>query len=204
MEITRTDIINKLIERYNLESYLEIGVRDASKNFDKIIAPIKEGVDPAPITPVTYKMTSDKFFAHVCLNKHDLIFIDGLHTQEQAWLDIASSFMALSFDGFIVIHDCNPPTEYHARSYEEYLKTGGEWNGDVFRAFIKARIMFPFTNCFVVDADFGCGIITKRKLNKWYDKSGHYNYRMCWELFDSNRKELLNLISYDEFLNLLI
>jgi len=58
--MTRTDIINALIEKYDLKSYLEIGVREGN-NFSAIKCAIKHSVDPN-FKP-TYKMTSNVFFA---------------------------------------------------------------------------------------------------------------------------------------------
>jgi len=44
---SRTSIINHLIQKNQLKSYLEIGVRDG-RNYNKILASYKVGVDPYP------------------------------------------------------------------------------------------------------------------------------------------------------------
>ena len=44
---SRSSIINHLISKFNLKSYLEIGVRDG-RNFNIIKCPHKEAVDPQP------------------------------------------------------------------------------------------------------------------------------------------------------------
>src|SRR5690606_27460848 len=103
--------------------YLEIGVRNPQANFDKIRASEKYGVDPGiefEDNPVNFKMTSDAFFAQLsageCLSpeiRFDVIFIDGLHTADQVERDIRNSLRYLADTGFVVAHDCNPPTEYH-------------------------------------------------------------------------------------------
>ena len=41
-----TQLLNYLIERYGLKSYLEIGLQNPANNFDKINANVKVGVDP--------------------------------------------------------------------------------------------------------------------------------------------------------------
>lgn len=41
-----TQLLNYLIERYGLKSYLEIGLQNPANNFDKINAWLKIGVDP--------------------------------------------------------------------------------------------------------------------------------------------------------------
>jgi ABC-type amino acid transport substrate-binding protein len=197
--ITRTNIINLLIDKYKFQTYLEIGVRTANDNFNHIKVVMKEGVDPAPITPVKYKMTSDDFFKNHINKKYDIIFVDGLHTAEQVYKDVINSIDYLNDGGVIVMHDCNPPTEYHIRSYEEYLKTRGQWNGDVFAGFIKLKKDLKDWNCFVINEDFGCGIITQRNLSKKFESYDDIPENIDWEYFDSNRENLLDLVSYDEF-----
>jgi hypothetical protein len=38
-----------------------------------------------------------------------------LHLAQQVEKDIINSIQFLSENGFIVMHDCSPPSEYHAR-----------------------------------------------------------------------------------------
>ena len=203
MSVKRTNIINKLFEKYEFKSYLEIGVRVPSENFDKINCELKHSVDPNPMGKCTYITTSDDFFLnHVGEQKYDVIFVDGLHTAEQVYFDVMNSIKHLNIGGFIVMHDCNPPTEYHARSYEEYLRTRGEWNGDVFKGFIKLKQELDDWNCFVIDEDFGCGVITQNKLKKEFSNIIENNENINWGFFDENRINLLNLITFEEFVNL--
>lgn len=200
--ITRTDIINKLFKEYEFKSYLEIGVRVPAENYDKINANLKHGVDPNPIGTCTYIMTSDEFFKnHVGNKKYDVIFVDGLHTSEQVYLDVINSINHLNENGFIVMHDCNPPTEYHIRSYEDYLKTRGQWNGTVFKGFIQLKQELDNWNCFVVDEDFGCGIITQKKLTRKFSQLKYIN-EISWNYFNEHRKMLLDLINYNEYISL--
>jgi hypothetical protein len=200
---TRTEIINKLFEVYGFQSYLEIGVRIPAENFDKINAKLKHSVDPTPLGSCTHTMTSDVFFKkHVGNQKYDVIFVDGMHTAEQVYVDIMNSINHLNDDGFIVTHDCNPPTEYHIRSYDEYLKTKGEWNGTVFSGFIKAKRELNDWSCFVVNEDWGCGIITKRKLLK--NNSNEYsNLELSWTNFNENREAILQLTNSEEYIKML-
>jgi hypothetical protein len=200
--MNRTDILNFLIKKYSFNKYLEIGVRDSNENFNKIIINDKDGVDPFPVTPVKYQVSSDLFFSDYVNNKkYDIIFVDGLHTSEQVYKDIKNSLMCLNDGGFIIIHDCNPTQEYHTRSYDEYLKHRGIWNGDVFKGFIKIKKELPEYSCFVVNEDYGCGIITKQHIlkNKTFDLDIN---DINWKLFDINRVNLLQLIEYDEFIKL--
>ena len=202
--MNRTDIINLLIDKYKLKKYLEIGVRDPDDNFNKINIEYKVGVDPQPIKPVKYQMTSDKYFKINSTENFDIVFIDGLHTSEQVYKDTINSLKILNDNGFIVLHDCNPKEEYHTRSYEDYLKTRGVWNGDVYKGFINLKYELKDYNCFVVDEDHGCGIITKNNLNKkFYPLKKEYK-DIDWDFFDKNRNNLLDLISYNLFLKLFL
>lgn len=189
--MTRIDIINNLIRVYNLQTYLEIGVSYG----DSLIgcrAISKLGVDPSSnyreSIPIL-KMTSDEFFNSLnSTAKFDLIFIDGLHTAEQVKRDIFNSLLHIQPYGAIVVHDCNPPTEYHSRSLEDFIVTGGDWNGDVYKGYIEA-VKELGVSYFTVDTDWGVGVI--KPVYK-YPPIKHIT--LDWETFDQNRKELLNLI----------
>jgi acetyltransferase-like isoleucine patch superfamily enzyme len=199
---TRTDIINSIIKRYAFKSYLEIGVRVPSDNFNKIISKIKHSVDPNPLGNYTYKMTSDDFFEKSINRNYDLFFIDGMHTEEQSYKDVKNALNYLEDGGFIILHDCNPSNAYLARTYEEYLKKPGGWNGTVYKAFIRLKYELKDYSCFVIDEDHGCGIITKRNIleNKLIDfPFNNFN----WNKFEENRKNVLQLVSYEEFQQLI-
>lgn len=198
----RQNIINTIIKKYDYKTYLEIGVWNPGANFDRIRVDHKESVDPRKGFSYTYNMTSDEFFEKEAKNKkYDVIFVDGLHTEEQSYLDIKNSLKHLNKNGFIVVHDCNPTKEFHIRSHEEYLKVGGDWNGTVFRAFINLKKELPNYSCFVIDEDFGCGIITQRPILKNVQEK--YEEFISWEHFNKNRKSLIQLITFEEFLKIL-
>lgn len=194
--MTRTDVLNHLAEKHNLQRYLEIGVQNPTQNFDKIKCAYKVGVDPDPKANATFQMTSDEYFKNHLEEVFDLIFIDGLHTAEQVKKDFENVLKILSPGGFIVLHDCNPEKEDHTivpRPTER-----GHWNGDVFYFACELGLFFKKFN--VVDIDNGCGV--------WNNAGSDITEnRMMflppnWEFFDKNRKQLLNLISWDEFIKL--
>jgi len=191
--MTRTEIINLLIETYDLKSYLEIGVRDGS-NFNEINCGVRHSVDPN--FKATWKVTSNEFFRTKVCRYYDLIFIDGLHVEDQVYLDIVNALGYLEKNGIIVVHDCNPATEWHTRSVEEYKKDNKDWNGTGYKSFIRIKEKVKDFTCFVVDADHGCGIITQRPMleNKIFS---------YWDYFDKNRGKLLQLISPAKFKKLL-
>ena len=160
-EVTTKDIINSIIEKFSFDSYLEIGVGNPDNTFNHIKASIKHGVDPE--VPTTYQVSSDEYFTKfVSDKKYDVIFIDGFHSAVQAYRDALNSMNHLNEGGFIIMHDCNPPTKQHAVAYENYK--GGAWNGTVYQAFIQLKYERPEWSCFTIDNDWGYGILTSRPI----------------------------------------
>lgn len=203
--ITRTDIINDIFNVYNFNSYLEIGTRVPSDNFNKINSKLKHSVDPNNNGKYnyTYNTTSDDFFKNYINQKYDVIFIDGMHTEEQSYKDIINSINYLNDKGFIIIHDCNPLSEWLTRTYEEYLKNPGGWNGTVYKAYIKIKYELKDEwSCFVVDENYGCGIITKNNILKNNLIEFDIN-NFSWIDFEKNRVDILQLITYDQYKKIL-
>ena len=128
----------------------------------------------------------------------DVIFIDGLHLAYQVDLDIKNAIKHLKPDGFIVLHDCNPPTEWNARETYSFLVSPALhwWNGTVWKTFLKWRKNKSFGSC-CVDCDFGIGVISKRLATN--DIQVHEDEFYDYIYFSKNRKKLLNLISFKEF-----
>ena len=196
----RWDIINYLIKQNNYLNYLEIGVRDPNDTFNRINIEHKDGVDPISQGPeINYPITSDEFFKSIKEHtdiKYDIIFVDGLHTHKQALMDIKNSLEHLKKDGCIVIHDCNPPTEWHQRPEKDY-NGHGAWNGTVWKAFVELRCTYANLEMYVVDTDWGCGIIRFGHQKIWEcdipDNCLKYSY------LETNRNELLNLINIQKF-----
>jgi len=191
----RWDIINHLIDKNNYKSYLEIGVQDYTSNCEKITAEYKIAIDPAPRNKCDFIGTSDEYFAQLSLEtKFDIVFIDGLHLSEQVNKDIENSLKHLNPKGTIVLHDCNPTTE----SMQVRNDHGGPWTGDVWKSIFKYRFKSDL-DVYVIDTDYGCGIITK---GTQILSSIEYNdSNLTWDTLEFNKKEMLNLISVEEFLN---
>ena len=189
----RTEIINHLIVKNNYKRYLEIGVRNPDENLNKITVEHKDGVDPAG--NCNYPIPSDDFFNQLDVDiRYDIIFIDGLHLDYQVEQDITNSLKHLNEGGTIVMHDCSPIKEEH--QVEEYV-VGKTWNGTTWKAYVKFRMTDENLSMCVVDTDHGVGVITKGK-QTLYPKSDILDFK----LLDENRKEILNLITPEKFLNL--
>lgn len=204
----RTEIINYLLSSFEGEiNYLEIGVRNPDHNFNHIKANNKFGVDPGlsfKENPVEFKMTSDEFFDKLrkgeVLNKDfrfNAIFVDGLHLAEQVDRDIKNALEFLVDDGFIILHDCNPPTEWHAREEYDYYMTpaGTSWNGTTWKAFLKWRSNSDVQSC-CIDTDWGVGIIAKK--HPIGNAIPFENQFFEFQSLDPKKKDQLNLMSFDE------
>jgi len=197
----RFDIINHFISKYNFINYLEIGVFNG-ECIEAVIAEHKDGVDPGSegvVHPkVNYPITSDEFFDLIKDHdvKYDIIFIDGLHHSDQVIKDITNSLKHTTDNGVIVMHDCNPPTQAHAQVPRNGQR---EWNGDTYKAFLQSRINNPQHEHFVVNDDWGVGVILKNQSDFPITKEDLQEGIDSWDYFDQNRKKLLNLITPDEF-----
>lgn len=190
----RYHIINHLINFFGYENYLEIGVNKPEKNFNKIIAKNKDGVDPGSGVKCNFNVTSDDFFER---NKdmYDIIFIDGLHEDHQVMKDIENSLKFLSDNGTIVVHDCNPQRKHHQCSFKEWSKKG-IWNGTVWKAFVRIKSTRPDLYMKTVDCDYGVGIIRRGEQELLNITEDQINY----EFFRKRKQKLLGLISAEEFL----
>jgi len=187
----RYDIINRLIETHGYKSYLEIGVVEGGcDSYPKIACEYKVGVDPVESQHTTHAMTSDKYFANY-KDKFDIIFVDGLHFAEQVYLDIINSLNILNEGGTIVCHDMNPPSEI----MQEIPRRSIGWTGDCWKAWVELRIEEENLSMLVVDTDYGCGIIQRGK-----QKLLEIDVPMTYDSLSKNRKEWLNLISVQEWL----
>ena len=122
----RFEIINLLIKRFGYRNYLEIGLDDPRNNFLLIDCKKKESVDPYPIEQhtnlncdisnglsdlivdnLTYRMTSDEFFAQNN-GKYDIIFLSKFGT-------IFSHFLIFSVNFVLSKHilDCFNPSNIY-------------------------------------------------------------------------------------------
>lgn len=209
----RTEVINFLLSlRKNETTYLEIGVRNPDDNFNLIRANKKYSVDPGlsfKPNPVDFKMTSDEFFEKLSKNevlsndiRFDVIFVDGLHMADQVDRDIQNALKYIKDDGFIVLHDCNPPTEWHARENYGYSYTPAQtyWNGTTWKAFFKWRAS-PLVNSCCIDSDWGVGVLSKKHLIG--EPMEAINPFFEYFVLDEDRKKYLNLVDFDTFKKIL-
>ena len=189
----RIAIVNHLITTKKYKSYLEIGVRNKADMHHRVLASRRASVDPDPNADAEYCMTSDEYFqSHN--EKLNIIFIDGLHEGEQVRADIHNSLLVLNDGGIILLHDLNPPTEFHDRTIFEVNGQFPAWNGTSWEGYAWYRRHRKNLNMCVVDTDWGIGIIHEGTQKPWDGPVSGYSS------LEKDRKMLLNLISVKEFL----
>lgn len=188
MITNHTQLLNALITKYGLKSYLEIGVQNKANNFNKILCPVKVGVDPEVNDSEIQGMTSDAYFEAIKNNNpqpvFDLIFIDGLHHAGQVKRDFENSLKYLSDDGFILIHDCLPENEAGAAVPRETKA----WWGDVYK-FCMGLGSYDGIRFKTFDIDNGCCLV-------WKDKEaiGGYEHKdIDWNYYQLFGRKLMNV-----------
>ena len=193
--LNRWDVINILIRKNDYKSYLEVGTQDPNSNFNKIEAEHKVSIDPFPRGEVTFVGTSDEYFESITNDiKYDIIFIDGLHHNDQVLRDIENALNHLSENGTIVCHDCLPTTE-HMQSRDD---NQAEWTGDVWKAIAELRTERIDLDIKVIDTDYGCGLI-KPGTNIPYITNENY---LTYSYYNLHKWQLMNVISVEDFLKL--
>ena len=188
----RWDIINKLIEKYGYKDYLEIGL-DSGICRDNVNAQNKTTVDPSKIcvTP-THNMTSDEFFAQN-KDKFDVVFIDGLHHGDQVLKDINNSLEVLREGGTILCHDMLPTSEI----IQQVPRINDIWTGNCWQAWAKLRGTRKDLNMFIVQDDWGVGVIRKGRQEVKPELDVDLA-KMDWEFF-TKHKDKFNYITGGQF-----
>ena len=153
-----------------------------------------------------YYLTSDVFFArHAPLvfdkQKIDVAFVDGLNTYHQSYQDVSNAMDFLANGGVILMHDCNPPSEasaFPAESWEAAHRMNlagwnGNWCGDVWKSIIRLRSTRNDLRVFVLDCDFGIGVVCRGEAENMLDLTMPEIERLSFRELESNRRTLLNL-----------
>ena len=104
----------------------------------------------------------------------------------------------LNEDGVILIHDCLPKN-YFANAIPRCVY---EWNGDVWKAFVEMRTKENL-DCYCCYADYGIGIILKRKNSNLLKINVKNFSKMKYNYFFYNYKDLMNLKEYEEILEII-
>jgi len=185
----RWDLIEYLIKKNNYKNYLEIGC-DKNQLFSKVNIDNKIGVDP--VSGGNVRKTSDDFFKENKSN-FDIVFIDGLHTYEQARKDILNSVNCLLDEGVILVHDCMPDS-LGKQAVPRYKM---QWNGDVWKAIVDLRQQENL-EIYTCEIDQGIGVISKKKNTSILKLDKPIN-KLKFKDYFNNYKEYMRVISLEEF-----
>jgi len=219
--MNRVTVLQEIINKRRAATYLEIGVL-AGDTFLRIKARHKWGVDPnfeiEPMKKARYymknisnifneyfNMDSNTFFekesARLSRYGLDVAFIDGLHTFPQSLRDVQNALRYLNENGIIILHDCNPLSEIAAlpaESIREIQKMNpqgftGTWNGDVWKTVVYLRATRRDLHVFVLDCDFGLGVITKGAPESVLEYSAEELQNLSYNDLSKDRQLILNL-----------
>ena len=190
---TRIKIIQDIIKIKKYKKYLEIGCF-SNELFNQINCEYKIGVDP--ISGGNVKATSDKFFSEN-KEKFDCVFIDGLHLYYQVKKDIINSVNALSSGGIILLHDCLPNNVFE----QAVPRCQYKWNGDVWKAIVEIRTKKNL-DTYTCYADHGIGVIFVRPNRNQLNIETKNFADMKFKEYFKNHKTYMNLISYEELIEI--
>mgnify|MGYP001115866079 CR=1 FL=1 len=155
----RNALINSFVNLFESPKYLEIGC-DNNSLFNSVSIIDKIGVDPN--NGGTHRMTSDEFFKEF-KGSINVVFIDGLHTYEQARRDFVNALKHIDSDGgFIAFHDMLPNDwiEQHVP-----LISRGAWTGDVWKLAFELKDTFN-SDFKIIRADYGLGVVRINRDNR--------------------------------------
>ena len=157
-------------------------------------------------TAELYYETSDMFFKNraaelFAQSPIDVAFVDGLHTWEQTYRDVLNILKHLDRKGVILMHDCNPPSSAAAHPAESWQVAkkmelpgwNGLWCGDVWKAVVQLRSTHKDLNVFVLDCDFGVGVVSRGTPKSMLELSSSQINAMTYADLETDRSTLLNL-----------
>ena len=208
----RVTFLNLIIKKMGYKKYLEIGIDNPDICFNRIKVEKKIAVDPytedtgchkwnienvdefiKSIDGNHYLLTSDEFFDKK-RDTFDIIFIDGVHLENQVDKDIENSLAKLRPGGLIVLHDTMPRNELVATPKPE---AGQPWMGTVYRSFWKLRMFRSDLDLCTVDKGTGFSFV-RPGVNKPYSRPNFKNH-MSFEFLNIYRNEIMNVTPLETF-----
>jgi hypothetical protein len=156
---------NKVAQKFNAKTYLEIGVGNGETFFDVNI-PQKTAVDPYFYFNKSehetenikfFEVVSDIFFVELNQTiKYDIIFLKNAHTFEQTFRDFTNSLAHGHEKTIWIIDDVLPSDVYSGlKTFKQAVnfrkQAGGQgaaWHGDVYKLIFALHDFFPaFSYC---------------------------------------------------------
>lgn len=215
----RSLVIQQFIKKLDRKTtYVEIGVRTGDAFFT-VKADHKIAIDPSfafsrwkqfrclvknpsNLHNKFFEITSDHFFEKfsptILAKGIDVAFVDGLHTYEQSLRDTMNCLRYLKDDGVVILHDCNPEsadaaTPLGSGDDRDNAVYRGIWNGDVWKTIAYLRATRKDLHVFVLDCDFGVGVILKTHPESTLAYSAADIDKMTYAELKKDRKTILNL-----------
>jgi hypothetical protein len=180
-------LINSLISKFGLTSYLEIGLGPLQETWRFIEIDHKVCVDVIKVSEdlPTFLGGSDDFFK-INEDKFDLIYIDGDHNSEQVRKDVSNSLGFLSDNGIIVMHDIAPSSRG---------ETSHRSSGDAYKIFIEIRRNPHLKACtyFFSNGD-AVGVVWRGKNENPFTKIDRDDQ---YSLYEEFRDEILQPSDFD-------
>jgi len=168
--VRKSEICSSLGEQFGFTRYLEICTTTTGNCFadvfedvfdvrDRLIYRCDENFDDG--LAIAWRTESESSTSTVATIlddpdhvAYDVVFVDSFHTYASSLTDLYSASMLVSDGGVIVVHDVLPSSLHLVNP--DYQP--GSWCGATFQAYVD----FPLRRTsvsFVIDADFGCGVI---------------------------------------------
>lgn len=229
MPVSKMEIVNRLARRHGLTRYLELCTPTTGNYYalvDRRILTTAQRLSyncPADFDDgLGIDFRSDTLDYCQCLEeidrralRYDIILVDPFHEYETSYRDLKVAFGLLDPGGFLVVHDCLPPSAEIA--VPNFIS--GDWCGVTYKAYLDFVHAYRLAYM-TVDTDFGCGIIrnqggrhalhllpiTRRSLRRerthalwaaWCDTGQDFD--RAFGLLQAHKYELLNLVSAAKF-----
>jgi len=141
---------------------------------------------------------------------YDIVFVDPFHTYDCSATDLAGVYALLRSGGVMVVHDCDP--ECATLTVPEFVP--GDWLSVTYLAFIDFILGRGELGFYTVDTNFGCGVVYKNRMlprgSSPVSNGAREHLTRAWnatrhddaarfEFFAQHSRDLLNLISIEEF-----
>lgn len=138
----------------------------------------------------------------------DLVFVDTWHTYDDSLRSLELAASMLTGPGFIVVHDCDPPTIKEASRAPTNCTVG--WCGETWRAFVDfTATLERECDWYVIESDSGIGVIAfsptvlrqvLRSIRRWRRRSSRVpaaDVQESWNWLVANRAAALRPITSD-------
>jgi len=216
--LQKYEIVNALVTKNGYESYLEICTSETGGRYwriDKKRLRVCHRLlyrcpqEFADGEEITFRSADDSI--ENLLNAgltYDVVFVDSWHTFDCSMRDLETGLSVLREGGVMVVHDCFPRKEFAGPVFY-----GGCWSGVTYAAYVEFLLSRRELFYCTVDTDYGCGVVKKIRrdeackppygvtdviVEQWRSKRSRGDD--MFDFFYNHRRELLNLVSAEEFL----